>query len=672
MMHWTDAAAPDATSRTLGVRWSALKGKAIDAYLLWADLTAFQSIAREGTAGQPFDARTDALRIAAELDPAKPLPGGHSIRWHEILRTTTALYATTLVRTTELKTLLKDERVRRIELGFCAPASPPAGPASAASLLHKPAPTRRATLAVIDFGCAFAHERFRHVDSRGRWRSRIAYLWDQGRRPGAAAGDRWRAVDEPGYGRELRRTDIDALLAACPQAGGGIDEDAVYRRAHYDSVQAPLVHGTHVLDLAAGAEPRARLASAPEIIFVQLPDFAIEDTSGGSMVTHLLDAFRYIRDRTGEHAPLVINLSYGSMAGPHDGSTLVETVMDAAIEADMGAIGSTSLPTRYSTIVLPAGNSFEADGHAAMTLSASHPSHRLHWQVQADNPTDAFLEFWYPRSAAGQLRICVTPPGGPRQAITIDNAITLHREPGGEPIAAVIHRRVAASGRNDALALVALAPTRTRDGRRATAPAGVWTVEAELVNPSSVTAAIPVDAWIERDDPPIGSGAPPRQSFFLTGHLPLPANRMSPAGTIVNRAGTCNSIANGSRTVIVGGCTLDRNGFAGLAGYSSAGPTRNPSRAIWPDILAASEKSSALSGVLAAGTRSGIAVRMNGTSVAAPQVARKLVHDCLAGARNVAPGPVTYHVPPLVPTLLDPAVDEWRAGRGFLGVVPQP
>ena len=193
-------------------------------------------------------------------------------------------------------------------------------------------------MAVIDFGCAFAHERFRNRHE-GSWQTRIAFLWDQSK---AADGRRWKAVGGFDYGRELSGAAIDKLTAA-NTTNGRVDEDAVYRGADYDSVSTVLAHGTHVLDLAAGAPPESDPALSPKIIFVQLPSYAVDDTSGGSMVPHVMDALAYIRNRVDHRAPIVVNLSYGSMAGPHDGSTILESTIDAVIEEAMGAVP----PERY-------------------------------------------------------------------------------------------------------------------------------------------------------------------------------------------------------------------------------------------------------------------------------------------------------------------------------------
>jgi hypothetical protein len=85
-----------------------------------------------------------------------------------------------------------------------------------------------------------------------------------------------------------------------------------------------------------------------------------------------------------------------------------------------------------------------------------------------------------------------------------------------------------------------------------------------------------------------------------------------------------NAVATGKNTFVVGGYVRES---AMPAPYSAGGPVVKPGAAPrWPrrgpDAIAVSDQSRVLPGVLAAGTRSGSVVALNGTSVAAPQAAR--------------------------------------------------
>ena len=321
-------------------------------------------------------------------------------------------------------------------------------------------------------------------------------------------------------------------------------------------------------------------------------------------------------------------------------------------------------PKRYLSIVLPAGNNFESDGHGVLILDKEHRTRSLEWQVLPGDTTDTFLELWYPRAAAESIRFEIQPPTGPSQSIRVDEGFVLRADGANDPVAVGLHLREASSGDNDAMMFVALAPTASSTIERSLAPSGIWRVTATRVGnmPDSIT----VNAWVERDDPPIGSRAP-RQSRLLTGALPLGVNEPSPPDSLVKRTGTCSSIANGTRTVVVGACLATPEAIQ-FSRYSSSGPTRNRKRRKWPDIVVCADDSQRLPGVAAAGTRSGTSVRMNGTSVAAPQVARLLIEAFLPYRPPADGGPMLPKFEDLAAMVLmtRDSEAEAQAGRGRL------
>jgi hypothetical protein len=567
----------------------------LDPYLLWADASGALDVAAGKARG---------IQVALEWSGGVPPPGVDAA-----VSAGEMHYGTALVDAAGLRALLSAPGVRRVELGS-APATSDAHPAPPiADVDRLPGPV----VAVIDAGCAFAHERFRYRDTDGRWRTRIRALWDQNTGDAHPRGSEWRAPAGRRYGRELDDRAIDALLAT-HASGADIDEAAIYRACGCATELAPpVVHGTHVADLAAGVRPSKDDASRADILFVHLPHFAVADTSGASMVGPLADALGWILERVADDAVLVVNLSYGSMAGPHDGSTLVERMLDAVAEG-----GS------RRAVVLPAGNNHEADAHAAFALDAARPGVTLQWEVMVGDATDSFLELWYPRAQAGRVRVTLHPPGGPPCTVEVDQWQGWPADGGLR--AAAIHLREACAGDDDAMVLLALAPTGRRPGdcgSRPLAPAGVWQVEVAL-DAADVGAPVPIWAWIERDDPAPDRTTAARQSRLLTNRLP---GQPDQPGDPVTRRGTGNSIANGRSTFVAAGC-VGTTADAPPARYSSAGPTRNTLRRQldWPSAAVPCEASSALRGIAAAGTRSGATVRMNGTSVAAPQLARWLLN----------------------------------------------
>ena len=114
----------------------------------------------------------------------------------------------------------------------------------------------------------------------------------------------------------------------------------------------------------------------------------------------------------------------------------------------------------------------------------------------------------------------------------------------------------------------------------------------------------------------------------------------------IKRDGSINAIATGSHTIVAGGYVRKENR---VVKYSSGGPISPASGAVkavdrldpddlertGPDAVARSDESYVHQGILAAGTRSGSVVVMNGTSVAAPQIARQIAKEREGEGRHV-------------------------------------
>ena len=95
-------------------------------------------------------------------------------------------------------------------------------------------------------------------------------------------------------------------------------------------------------------------ASRCDIVAVQLDWNTVLDTSGGSMNVHIMDALMYILSRCDTQAKVAVNISWGTLAGPHDGSSVLEAAMDELI----------ALARARCEIVVPAGNSYQSRTHA--------------------------------------------------------------------------------------------------------------------------------------------------------------------------------------------------------------------------------------------------------------------------------------------------------------------
>lgn len=466
----------------------------------------------------------------------------------------------------------------------------------------------RGVISVIDFGGALFNQAF--VDNQ--LESRIAFLWDQHQR--ADPEDVWTNSYGFGYGRVLTYGHIEKVRGAPPNP----DEEMLYRRVRYLQERAqpdhPLkraVHGTHVLDVAGGRHnpwhrvdnrvPRQDLASDAWLHFVHLPIETAVDSSGGSLAVHVLDGLRDVLLRCPPTTPLVVVLSQGTHAGPHDGSSILECAFDELL----------ALRSDNFTIVIGAGNGRIAHDdepvgcHASATITKSGIS-RFRIHVPEGDTTETFIEFWcHEPNAAGTLQFRVVPPSPlPPSPWARPNGCVSGVD-AGNVCCSLIHGEKTPGGRGG-MVLLALSPT-LADGA-GQVPAGEWTVEVCTDSAHPVA----VQAWVERDEPL-------RNATFDWPRF---------VGEGVTNEGTVNTVATGQLPIIAGAMRFN----SGLESpYSAHGPLYGDrSGAKVPAVLVASDESAARPGLRAAAVRSRDTHRMGGTSVSAPTLARLLFNEMMA------------------------------------------
>jgi len=378
-----------------------------------------------------------------------------------------------------------------------------------------------------------------------------------------------------------------------------------------------------------------------------------------------------------ECLPIVLNLSYGPHQGPHDGSSLFERVIDFFVAV-----------FRWSrtplTVVLAAGNFRQARVHACCTVQPG-ATQRLAWRVQPEDVTPSLLELWLPQGAESAISVTVTSPLGNSVTVSATSLPQISPGPNGEVFRATFVPPTTAQPR--ASVVVILQATATDPPLQATlqtAPPGVWFVDVT----NTGAAAVVSEGWIWRDGHgtrrPLG-----RQSYFDDANYvrfdavtyptyPLEYDSAS-RPSYVARGGTLSGIATGRRPYVIGGYRRLAPAPNGApqgtpASYSSMGPVSGGLRIRpAPDLLAPSDDSLVCHGVLTAGTRSGSTVPMNGTSVAAPRVARWFVQWIGAGGPPPPPRPAlpalqppTFMPPNVIPANLVPAV----AGGGLFAAPP--
>jgi hypothetical protein len=584
-----------------------------------------------------------------------------------------AKYCTALVNRDFVASLQGDSRVSRITV------LPPIDPRSVPKDRDEPPDLEPASgepdpgivvVGVIDYGIAFAHERFRLKQDE----TRIEYFWVQdapGTEGAAGQSGSREPVNPVPYGREINKDQIDELLAAYAN-DGSVNEDILYRRAagwlgkHWlRSISRRVAHGTPVMDLACGYDLADEDRNKRPIVCVQLPEATTADTSGENLDAYALDGVRYILDRADAIArqkgwaslPVVINFSFGNVAGPHDGTSDLEEAIDELIDAHPNL-----------NVVIPSGNSHLGRLHAEFAFDREGQTVDLHWRVLPDDRTPSFLEIWLPLQAwlpgvepedklsrrrasvdaekrASPINLRIAAPGdssgGELEGAMPGDGLRLLAE--NDDVLCEARYHFIGAPTNRGMFLIALQPTRRVDPRPGTpanpvAPSGAWTITLENV---SLKPRGLVEAWIQRDDTPYGFPRRGRQSYFdhacyerfdHGGRLIEHDNEQGPC--IIKRAGSMNAIATGKKTFVVGGFVRRSRK---PAEYSAGGPLAHRWPRRGPDAIAVSDESRVLRGVLAAGTRSGSVVALNGTSVAAPQVARIKADEVAGSGRARAP-----------------------------------
>jgi hypothetical protein len=547
------------------------------------------------------------------------------------------------------------KRVKSCVVGWSAGlASPRAEEAADTCAVEPRVDAHRVLVTVIDDGIAFAHARFRDVAGK----TKVEAFWDQ-RQPSPSPYPAASMV--PPYGQALIRTEINDLLARHTR-GGLVDEDALYRGAGNADVGRRGRHGTHVMDLACGW-PSSE-SKTPMVAAVQLPRAVALDTTGHLLAPSVLDALYFTLDlearlrKGGDPIPVVVNLSYGIHAGPHDGSSALEMAMDNLIESR----NSAKCPL---AIVIPAGNSLLSRCHASVSLSKEQ-ARVIEWRIPPDHPRTTFLELWLPHKQAACIELKLTTPTG--SFVYVQPYGTWCLLQGGDPnavLATVSYREAATSLWNASrdMVLISVASTRFTGDTNKVAPAGTWRLEIRNL----ITADIQVDAWIERTDSPYGFARTGPQSRFEDAGYAVYDGTGAPVeedphnDSPVSRTRTLNGIATGSRTIVVGAARADRRRPARYAssGPAIAGATGVPTRQ-GPDVSSTSDDVGTRRGVLGAGTRSAGVVALNGSSVAAPQVTRRIAALMSSGvAIDRATVQTELPQPPIAPP------DE-RMGHGFV------
>ena len=256
-------------------------------------------------------------------------------------------------------------------------------------------------IAIVDTGIDFRHPDFR--DEAGK--SRIAYLIDAG-------------APRRGQHPELPDTNDMAVFTAA-------DIDAVLQAEAMGKTPAlPIAqkdengHGTHVAGIAAGSGlatakglPAGRyVGTAPAATLCIVKGTRAEDSFSDR---DIVVGVQFCADRaSAQGMPFVVNLSLGSLGGPHDGDSALENMLSEVIESRRGGLSR--------LMVAAAGNSGNEDIHASGRMLDGSDDVKI--QVEPANrisgKTSIVLEIYYeaaaPHTTAGtpELELELRSPSG--------------------------------------------------------------------------------------------------------------------------------------------------------------------------------------------------------------------------------------------------------------------
>jgi hypothetical protein len=325
-------------------------------------------------------------------------------------------------------------------------------------------------------------------------------------------------------------------------------------------------------------------------------------------------------------------------------------------------------------VLLPSGNSRLSRLHAKFSLPPSEGKNgdeqELQFRVLPDDRTCSYLEIWLPAlpvtSTEDWMELTLESPGGHRSSPLAAGAGRRAIEwASNDDVLCKVYYEFIGPPTNRGRYMIALLPTALPDSEQQLAPFGTWTIR--LKNRPD-TMIQDVEASIQWDDRPLGYPQNGRQSYFIDDRYrrfdEISGREVEVDNdSIIKRDGSINAIATGSRTIVAGGHVGKENR---VVKYSAGGPVspagqKEPDdlERTGPDALARSDASYVHQGILAAGTRSGSRVVMNGTSVAAPQIARVIAEIRATGGRRRGREIVRGIGKDLRPPKLAQAIQEW-------------
>ncbi len=490
-------------------------------------------------------------------------------------------------------------------------------------------------LAVIDDGLGFLNERFQRVGPGG-WETRVAGVFIQSEKENLPP------LNGMSFGRVLSRAEVQAFALRPDEHTAYKEINAgVFAADTFRSNEQAASHGTHITDLAGGADPTDTADPMRDVpmVLVQLPPQIVDDTSGRWLVPHVLEAFHWILLQAFllGTSHVVVNTSFGITAGSKDGNSLFAG--HTAFLIHLAAILGIRLD-----IVVPFGNDYQNRQVAQVAVDCDTPA-RVDVRLQPDDRAPSYIEIRPEGSTPlDTVGLGLVAPNGddiPTMALAAGaSRDVLHR---GRVVGRITH--IAAQQGRLPYLLIALAPTSpARDdgspanGFAALIEAGVW----QIVLESPETDPQDFRFEIQRGDSMPTYRQRGRQAYFdgVNGYTYDSAATPGVGNPVASKAYTELSAdaytthdgTNSAFTVVpgglgqfhtVGGAFLANEADGAVAAQYASLNTRSGRGVVSGG--ARSEHNRVLAGLRASGVLSGSSTRFSGSSAAAAVFSRNLI-----------------------------------------------
>ena len=420
---------------------------------------------------------------------------------------------------------------------------------------------------ILDTGIALAHM----ATNTGLNDTRIIAAWQQG--TDALRTDPEDPESEPiqGWlpsGREVFAGEINAALRKFGDQTGAVDEVAFNRELGVSTpigffgnrdLERAAAHGTHTLGLAAALdhdqsteEERRR----QRIIAINLPAQYMHGTGGNFLAyfaVYGVERIIFLADALWRKAfgadakkqkvmgfPIVINFSYGMVAGPKDGHGTFEAAFRKIIEDRKEAAKDFGLDASPVRILMPAGNDNFEQGQASSILGEeriengiplAEPEIDLTWQIQPGDSTSNFIEIWTSATNRANFEyliqnaeISIAPPGGDRDGHKLGPLVDGNWQDLGDfgrvycrfferplPSEAEKQRWDLQTDDVHRLALlVCISPTAPEHAGAPAAPAGSWKIKVRFDSTDSVDFSF----FIQSDQAAVATSLTGLRSYF--------------------------------------------------------------------------------------------------------------------------------------------------------------